>query len=44
MHVCVHAYRCDVYLVLGADPQQRYDTKVRDALRSFLENVSRAGS
>ncbi|PNW74585.1 hypothetical protein CHLRE_12g491952v5 [Chlamydomonas reinhardtii] len=30
--------RCDVYLVLGADPQQRYDTKVRDALRSFLEN------
>ncbi|PNW84133.1 hypothetical protein CHLRE_04g222350v5 [Chlamydomonas reinhardtii] len=29
--------RCDVYVVLGADPQQRYNTKIAGALRDFLE-------
>ncbi|KAG2429534.1 hypothetical protein HXX76_010769 [Chlamydomonas incerta] len=29
--------RCDVYIVLGADPQQRYNAKIGDALRAFME-------
>ena len=35
--------RCDVYVVLGADPQQRYNTKIAGALRDFLEKVGRGG-
>eukprot|EP00198_Chlamydomonas_reinhardtii_P009911 XP_001699248.1 predicted protein [Chlamydomonas reinhardtii] len=29
--------RCDVYVVLGADPQQRYNAKIKGALRDFVE-------
>ncbi|KAG2439854.1 hypothetical protein HYH02_010486 [Chlamydomonas schloesseri] len=29
--------RCDVYMVLGADPIQRINVKIQNALRSFLE-------